>query len=132
MDMRGRHYNWPKIFWSWHEPLLKSPGNLRFWPKCLNRADGKNSLEAKQIVGSIDDLASGNPNLSHYGLNVVGDIRKASIVNDDLLNWKQVAYTDDVYNWTEERINAFRRAVDKRRNHIYNGFFETLGFEKWL
>jgi hypothetical protein len=132
LDMRGRTYKLPQIFWDYKKPVLQSPGNLRFWPKCLNRADGKNSLEAKQILGSIDDPASGNPNLSHYGLEVVEDIRSASIVKDDLLNWKQVANTDDVYNWTEERIKAFRRAVDKRRCNVYNNFFEKLGFDKWL
>jgi hypothetical protein len=133
LDMRGRRYNWPPIFWSYRQLLLQSPGNMRFWPKSLNRADGKVSLEAKYILGPIDGQISGNPNLSHYGLNFVGDIRKASIVDEnDLVFWEQVNNKADVYDWSnKDRIFAFRHVVDNRRSRVYRNFFDQLGFSKW-
>ena len=134
LDMRGRRYNWPQIFWDYRSAVQQSPGNMRFWPKTLNRADGKNTLQAKHILGPADGPADGNPNLARYGLICVEDVRKASAINlEDLGEWELATNQSDVYNWSApDRIRAFRRAVDKRRSAIYQDFFDRLGFKEWL
>lgn len=133
LDMRGRSYNWPEAFWNYRGVIMHSVGNKRIWPKSLNRADGKNTLQAKYILGSGDGLADGNPNLARYGLKYVKDVRRASVIEKDVNDWEQASNLKDVYDWSDpERLTAFRRAVDERRSAIYQNFFERLGFEEWL
>ena len=105
-----------------------------FRPKTLNRADGKNTLQAKHILGPADGPADGNPNLARYGLTCVEDVRKGSVISqEDLGEWELATNQRDVHNWSDpNRIRAFRRAVDKRRSAIYQDFFDRLGFKEWL
>ncbi len=135
LETRGRWRDFfPQVFWDYKPIVLHSPGNKRIWPKSLNRSDGQNTLQAKNILGLEDGSADGNPNLLRYGLTCVGDVRRASVIEkEDLNDWIQASNPKDVYNWSDpERILAFRHAVDKRRSAIYKNFFDRLGFKEWL
>ena len=132
--MRGDGTIGQTIIWDYRSAVQQSPGNMRFWPKTLNRADGKNTLQAKHILGPADGPADGNPNLARYGLTCVEDVRKGSVISqEDLGEWELATDQRYVYNWSDpNRIRAFRRAVDKRRSAIYQDFFDRLGFKEWL
>jgi hypothetical protein len=135
MDMRGRRYNWPEQFWSSRRQILHGSGNLRYWPKSLNRADGHCNLDEKYILGHGRSRTPDDSYLREYKLNTIGDVRRASVIpSKDTKYWKTSAYIGkDVFNWSDiSRLEAFRKATDNRRSAMYKELFDLAGFDDWI
>lgn len=130
-NMQGRSYPWPAIFWDWRDSLWQSPGNFRIWPKSINRGDGQSNLKNKFILGN--NVPDEKSYLRRYGLNSAQNVREASYILDEQLGkWEIVDNTNDPYNWTEVRIQAFREAADLRRIQMYKSLFDTIKWDRWI
>jgi len=138
LDMRGRRYKLPSIFWEWRGAVLGNAGNLRYWPKALNRADQHKNLDGKYLLGAQCQPTPQTPQEDSYlreiGLNTVGDVRQASFVADGQLDdWETASGTGgDAYDWHDpERMRAFRRATEQRRVDMYSQFYDQVRWKEW-
>lgn len=111
--------------------LLSCSGNLRFWPKNLNRSDNYANLEKKSILGDFYAVTISDSYLRKIGLNTIGDVRNASIISEnDLEHWNKVPKKHQ--DWlSENSINAFIAAVQTRRIFNYKNLYEEIGWGEW-
>lgn len=144
MNMRGRnrreHGGPSREFWDYRNVLLHGSGNIRYWPKDLNRSDGRKSLTDKYLLGPADKAIPDNSYLSQrFNLHTVGDVRDAAFLKPDnaenLEQWSIASPELASYDWRGERgihrIKAFREATESRRQAIFERFYLDLGWEKW-
>jgi hypothetical protein len=135
LDMRGRRYELPADFWSHRNAILHGPGNIRYWPKALNRADGNKNLADKYLLGEPDQETPLGSYLRDFELTTIAEVRRASFILDDQLSeWEQACNNgNDPYNWSNpERLRAFRQATELRRKAMYTTFYEQIGWGSWL
>lgn len=124
-------------FYAWRDPLRHGAGNLRVWPKGANRGDGNRGLAGKHLVGGRDEpLPEDSPlRLTPMNLRTCGDVRAASfIAEEDAAVWSRVDRPAGRYHeWNDqERLDALREAVTRRRIAMYREMFTTVGFDRWL
>jgi hypothetical protein len=136
LSMRGRNMP-PPPFELYRRPVLYGAGNIRYWPKALNLADGAKNLRDKYILGRSDRRTPSKKksDLRKFGLKSVADVRAASFILDNQLrDWRIASNhgggTKDFSN--PGRIRAFRRATEKRRIAMYDRFYKQVGWEDWL
>ncbi len=134
-NMRGRtRWGAPaQEFWQWRWRVINGSGNVRYWPASLNRSDQHKNLGQKMLLGPSEQPTPLDSLLHAYSLDTVGQVRAASLIEDDQLdNWERGANHPHPYDWRDpERIKALRRATDARRLNLYKRFYEGVGFRKW-
>lgn len=134
MNMRGRKYNWPAKFWLYRGQMLHGAGNLRYWPKSLNRADGNRNLNDKFLIGDGRLSVPEDSYLREFGMKTIGDVRRASFIpHGDTKNWESSANIGkDAYNWSDlPRLYSFRKATNNRRFTMYKSLYEQARFSEW-
>jgi hypothetical protein len=140
LDMRGRKQTWSQTFWESRSQILNSPGNIRYWPKDLNRSDGRKHLMDKYLLGQAARQVPEDSYLfTRFGLKCVGDVRTASFMPESeaaLQWWKTASPVSGSYDWSgkqgQERLEAFRKATEYRRKTMYSVFYEQGGWETWV
>ncbi|MFC2055496.1 DUF262 domain-containing protein [Chloroflexota bacterium] len=134
---RGKNYQASQEFRDNKKRILNSPGNIRFWPKHLNRSDGQKNLDKKFLIGAADEGTPQGSYLQRFKMDNVGEVQNASLFSEGQLDyWKQASNLDgdgNPHDWRDkERMLAFRDATYFRRIEIYQNFFEQVGMNAWL
>ncbi len=107
-------------------------GNLRYWPGSINKANQDKNLDAKFILGQ--ETVPVSEDLNQFGLSSIGDVRRASLVDEESLqDWEIAAKSGkNVWDWKDaERFAAFRRAAENRRYHMYQSLYQALSWDEW-
>lgn len=126
----GQWVNYPQIFWDNKGIVSNTIGNLRFWPKELNRADQEKSLHDKYLLGDPETITKGYNHRKDLALYTVKDIQEATFFPNPS-TWEQVPY--DKYKWQDENnFKYFMKAVYERRLAMYTVFFQSINWNKWL
>ena len=132
---RGKNYQVSQEFRDNKSRILNSPGNIRFWPKHLNRADGQKNLDKKFLIGATDEGTPQGSYLQRFKMDNVVEVQNASLFSEDQLDyWKQASNLDgNPHDWRDkERMLAFCDATYLRRIEIYQNFFEQVGMNAWI
>lgn len=112
--------------------IKDSVGNLRIWPKELNRSEGKKSLKDRHLIGEekLDNEA-----YEFWELKSNKEIREASQFPDDADDtdeasaWKKYDEVTDPGNhkkWCSKRAEAFIEAVNARRCRLYKELHDKV------
>ncbi|AFM11214.1 DUF262 domain-containing protein [Turneriella parva] len=138
--VRHRH---PDFDWAFpHNQLHNSTGNLRIWPKHLNRADQDANLEYKGLLGERDEFFPEDDKYQAqiaylkakpFMLDTFGAIRAASaFAEEDVDLWREAAAMGDERNWIKkDRIGAVVKAITRRSVYLYEQIYRELEWESW-
>ena len=132
---QGHKTSVPDHFYTWRDRLQSSAGNLRYWPKGANRADGDDDMLVKQLLGAAADELPPNSQLraQPLGLRTCGEVRAASFIpEEDVALWTR-ATQPSKFDWSDPaRLDAFREATMRRRVAMYNEMFDVIDFAAWM
>lgn len=128
------------LFNDYRSGLLGSIGNLRIWPRSLNRSEQEPELDERYLLGPEEEsLPSDDQHrFGEWDMSTYGEVRSASVFGQEEAErsvWERVCKSSDGvkygHNWPKERLEAFRDAVDKRRTRLYADMYYTVGFNEW-
>lgn len=132
VNMRGKRgvpedYWKDKHFW---QILKNSPGNLRVWPKELNRSDQDKSPAQKFDVGQLDDATA--ERMEHYNLGNVASLLEASLISSE--QWGVWAsFSSEKAFWFENgNRSRFKEMTKGRALFLYEAFLEDSGLLQYV
>lgn len=103
-----------------------SIGNLRVWDSVTNRSDGDASPAVKLRLHDATRLENDGPPRSEL-------LRLSAIPECHLEAWERCSRDEaNKKVWDSDRASAFQRAVEQRAFHLYERYFNDLGFDLWL
>lgn len=110
--------------------IRNSIGNLRIWPRPLNRSEGKKRLRARHL---IDGENGPNSLYEFWGLSEAGNIPLASAIAEDEQRCLKVVEDDAASerDWSNpERSQSFKEFTNHRRCRLYKDLYDTLGMKE--
>lgn len=96
-------------------------GNIRVWGSSLNKSDGSLSPTEKLELGADAKDEERNMLLKYSGIEI-----------DQISKWKVASgLAGERRSWNRDRALAFQRAVEKCSFHLYQAYYNGLGFSEW-
>lgn len=113
----------PAADWNTYKQLRDSIGNRHLYPVKLNRSAGSAGV-VKKIEESSDKYSRNHPLSSIISGYKLEHWQQLSLLTDTWGNWEKTP--TDKWQWNNDNIVAFKKAVDARRREIYNLLYSIL------